>query len=511
VTTSDEDRPVDAQPDEPMPAERPRRPLAPVVVLVAVVVALVAGLLVTRATGTWGPQEARAETPPAQTRPITSAVLVCPAVPPPSDHSQTIVAAGAPSAATGTLTVTPLAGRKPVAAAPPGATVMRYVNPVGHGGPMVVRGTDDLARGLTAYATTRTSSGGARSLATQQCTQPQGETWFVGGGATSFHRATLFLTDADSADALVDVTVYTAKGPQQPTASQGLTVKAGKQKVIALDTIVTSAPTVAVQVRTRSGRVAAALLDTQVRGLQPGGVEWVPPSAAPAKELVVTAVPGGTDDHRQLALLVPGTDDAQVRVRLSTAQGTLSPEQLGQQVVPGGQLQTIDLDKVGVSGPYTVLVDSDHPVVAGVLTTRAPRGGLTDFTYGASAGPVVGGAVVLPRVSNLAPTSTLLQLTNPGDVDLVARLSPLVAGGTAPAPLSVTVPAGRTLTFWGSPGALTGLLVETAETTDLVVGWVLAEAGSRGALVTGGPVLQTPLTTTVPGVAPDPATGFPGH
>jgi hypothetical protein len=151
--------------------------------------------------------------------------------------------------------------------------------------------------------------------------------------------------------------------------------------------------------------------------------------------------------------------------------------------------------------------------VAGVLSTRAPSGELPDFTYGAAAGPVVGGAVVLPRVARSADTSTQLQLTNPGADDLVVRLSALVTGGAAPAPRSVTVPAGRTLTLpVGVPGpAPTALLVETAPRTDLVVGWVLAEQGSRGALVTGGPLPQTALTTAVPGVAADPATGYPGH
>jgi hypothetical protein len=528
MTTSDDGRPVDAEPDETAPDDtvtdetvsdetelvaRRRGPVPPTLVLVAVVLALLAGVLVTRATGTWGPHDARAQTPPAQTRPVTSALLVCAAVPPGSDHTQTIVAAGAPTAGTGTLTLTQLAGRAPIATAPPGGNVLRYLTPVGRGGPMVVRATGDLARGLTASVTTRTSLGGARSLATQQCTQPAGHTWFVGGGATQGRRSLLYLTDADTADALVDVTVYTSKGPQQPTSSQGVTVPAGKQKVLALDALVPGAVATAVEVRTRSGRVAAALLDSKVSGLQPGGVEWVPPSAPPGNELVVTGVPGDPGDRRVLSLLVPGTDDAQVRVRLSTSQGTLSPQQLGERVVPGGQLQTFDLGKAGVTGPYAVLVDSDHPVVAGVLTTRAPAGQLPDFTYGASAAPVVGGAVVLPRVARSVGTSTQLQLTNPGSDDLVVRLTTLVTGGTAPAPQSVTVPAGQTLTVpVGVTGpAPTALLVETTTRTDLVVGWVLAEQGSRGALLTGGPLPQTPLTTSVPGVAPDPATGYPGH
>jgi len=258
MTTSDDGRPVDAEPDETAPDDtvtdetvsdetelvaRRRGPVPPTLVLVAVVLALLAGVLVTRATGTWGPHDARAQTPPAQTRPVTSALLVCAAVPPGSDHTQTIVAAGAPTAGTGTLTLTQLAGRAPIATAPPGGNVLRYLTPVGRGGPMVVRATGDLARGLTDSVTT------------------------------------------------------------------------------------------------------------------------------------------------------------------------------------------------------------------------------------------------------------------------------LVTGGTAPAPQSVTVPAGQTLTVpVGVTGpAPTALLVETTTRTDLVVGWVLAEQGSRGALLTGGPLPQTPLTTSVPGVAPDPATGYPGH
>jgi len=487
----------------------------PAAVLAGALVVVAGGVALAASVGTWGPAAALAEshrTAAVASRPVTDALLVCPAVPGASDAARTVVAAGAPPGGTGALTLSRLGHPSQVlVTAREGSSLLRTVTRRNGGGALVVHGTGDLARGLTATATTRTSLGRGRSLSTLACTAPGPETWFVGGGATVGRRSVLYLSDADTADAIVDVTVWTARGQVQPTSVQGLTVPAGRVVAVPLDTLVPGAPAAAVRVRARSGRVASALFDSAVTGLVPGGAEWVPPSVEPAEHLVVTGVPGDAGTVRRLSLLVPGTDDAQVRVRLATPQGTLSPQSLGSLLVPGGRLLTIDLGKTRVSGPYAVLVDSDHPLVAGVRAVQSPQGELPDFTYGAAAAPVVGGAVMVPRADRSAGVVTRLQLTDPGNDDATVRLTTYVPPGTNPTSRTVVVPAGRSIEVpVGVTGKTVAVLVETTA-PDLVVGWVQTEAGARGPLVTSGPVLQTPLTTPVPPVAPDPAAGYPGH
>ena len=44
-----------------------------------------------------------------------------------------------------------------------------------------------------------------------------------------------------------------------------------------------------------------------------------------------------------------------------------------------------------------------------------------------------------------------------------------------------------------------------------MVGWYTIEFGAHGPLITGGPLLQTPLTVPQPPAVADPAVGFPGH
>jgi hypothetical protein len=453
----------------------------------------------------------------ASVRPVTAATLVCAAVPGRTANSSSTLAAGSPAAVTGgagTLTLTTLsaAPARPLARVD-GRSQLRYVPGRGPTRPLVLRATGAMARGLTGTVTTRTAAGPARGLQTSTCVEPSGDWWFVGGGASVGRRSVLYLADADSAPALVDVTVYTTgrptASPVLPPQAQGLTVQPDTQVALAVDAMAPAAGEVTIHVHARAGRVAAAVSDSQVTGLTPGGVDWVPPSVPPSHSVVVVGLPGDAQSSRQLALLVPGVNDAQVKVLFATPQGTLSPGAFNSLSVPAGQVTLLDLTRSGVSGVYSVVVESDQPLVAGVRTARGDRGQLREFSYATGAAPVTGGAVVLPFAWFGDGVRTVLQLTGPPDTDVFAEVSTLAVGG--PAPQRVRVPAGQTVQVAVGWTAAPPALVQTTGGLPLTVGWVIEEAGSRGPLLTGGWLPQTPVVTTLPPVEADPAVGFPGH
>ncbi len=462
------------------------------------------------------------------TAPVTRAELVCPVVATTRGVAQATVSVSSArgdlgnrlsaTSPTGTIGLYPLTAAPtaaPIATAAAGSAVLRYQVPAGKGRPLVVRATGDLAGGLTAAVTTRTTSGTTRSLQTVQCSVSGGDSWYVGGGAALGRLSRVYLTNVDAAPATVDVAVYTPTGIQRPLPVQGRTIAPGQQYSIGIDQLVPGGAATALHVTTRSGRVASAVYDSQLNGGQALGVDWVPASSGPARTLVIPGIPGDDDALRTLNLVAPGADDATVNVHLVTTQGTLSPEALQGLSVQAGQVFSVSLAGPDPVGPLSVVVESDRPVVAGVRTVR-PAGGagrFPDFSWASAAAPMVG-AVILPTVTHTATISTELQLSAPGQNDVVADVTTLVPSGVAQTPVRVTVPAGQTLQIAVGPlgVALSSVLVQVAPGADpLYVGWVLTEDGVHGPLVTGGPLPQTPLSITLPAVAPDPAVGYPGH
>jgi hypothetical protein len=287
-----------------------------------------------------------------------------------------------------------------------------------------------------------------------------------------------------------------------------------------VDQLIPGTPATTVHVVSRSGRVAAALSDSQVNGLAALGADWVPAAGEPGLTSVLTGIPGDPDATRTLLLVAPGGDDAVVNLHLVTAEGTLSPDALQGLSVPAGKLFQLVVPPPADGGAFAVVVEADRPVVAGVRTVRAgtAAGGSPDFSYAAGQAPVAG-ALVLPTATRSATVTTQLQLTNPTETDIVVDLTTVTAGTPAAAPpppttQRVTVTAGTTLQVpVGRLGAApSSVLVQAAPgTIGLYAGWVLSEAGVHGPLVTGGPLPQTAQNLLLPAMAADPATGYSGH
>jgi Family of unknown function (DUF5719) len=461
--------------------------------------------------------------PRAVIRPVTRAVLVCPSARAQSGVTTSTITAAAPDAGSGTLTISrfgPHPGA-PVAAAAPGVLGARYAVKPATSGAFLVIATGSRARGLTANVVTRTSSGAARGISSVPCTAPAGQAWLVGGGAAPGRTSLIFLTNVDPTPAVVNLTVYTAKGAQQPTPGQGVQVPPLGQVTVPVDTLVPGAGPVAVDVSTSSGRVSAAELDLQQTGLTIQGVDWVAPSPGSSTQTVITGIPGpparglpgNAAASRTLDLVVPGSVSANVSLRLVTSGGTLSPPALTNQLVPAGQLHVVDLRPYASAAPYSVQVVSDQPVVASVRTVLGPAGQTQDFAYAAGSAPIEG-SVVLPYAYNLPGYGTALQFANTGQTDVVVTIgfTPTVAGLRSTQQL--TVPAGQLVQHAVGTGDqfIRSILVTASRGgAALTVGWVFVEAGARGPLVTGGPVPQTPLTLTFPPVITDPAVGYPGH
>jgi hypothetical protein len=120
-----------------------------------------------------------------------------------------------------------------------------------------------------------------------------------------------------------------------------------------------------------------------LRGLVPGGVELLTPTAAPAAGQVVPGVAiqdaatarsirgqaGYAAASPALQVLVPGTSDAVLDVSVFGADGEVAVDGGGVITVPAGALSTVPLESLP-AGNYTVAVTADVPVSAAVRLSR---------------------------------------------------------------------------------------------------------------------------------------------
>lgn len=484
-----------------------RRPTA----ALAGVVVLVSGGLTAAYASRPAPDRAGTATAAAATRtPVQTASAVCPE-PLGNVNSITRVVASAAAAAgvadsrSGTLTVTDLAaGTRPrLTTDRPGYSVGMNVKKTL--APSLVRASGALAPGLAAIQTTRTSAGALRGLASVTCATASTTSWFVGSGAAVGRRGAVYLTNPSSTPAVVDVTLWGPKGQLTSPASTGIALGPGARKVLALDALAPGTADFGIRVHARSGRVAAALRDTEVAGLDTKGADWVPVAAEPARHVVVPGVTGG-DGSRVLHVLVPGSSDAIVKLQLVTPDGSFAPEGKDVLEIPAGTVVSVDLTKVLGGDAAAVRLDADVPVTASLIARRQGKGSpLGEFSWTAAT-PAVGEVAVLADGSTLHGQYSDLMLSAPGAAARV-RLSPRGYYGKALPARTITVPEGSTvrvpLSSVTTEAAYALLLEPQQGSGPVYAARSVSQIGSRGPLITAQPLGPVTRTVPVPGVRVD--------
>ncbi len=263
-------------------------------------------------------------------------------------------------------------------------------------GPLVFTATGSMAPGLAAGTLSQVGSGAARGLSGAACLPAGTDFWFVGPGTGVGARPSVYLTNPTDAPAVVDVNLYGPDGPLQSPSALGLAVAAHTQKILELDAVVPDVAHLAVHVVVSQGRVAAAVRDLQVNGLDAQGADWVPLSVPPSRSVVIPLSPGG-GGARELSIVDPGTGDATVAVRAVGAAGSFVPVGAESLTVPAGGVLTVDASQF--AGPtlenLAIVLSSDTPVTAGLLARRSGRSSrLADLAWSSAAAALEGPATV---------------------------------------------------------------------------------------------------------------------
>ncbi|HEY3871136.1 MAG TPA: DUF5719 family protein [Actinocrinis sp.] len=319
-----------------------------------------------------------------------------------------------------------------------------------------------FAPGFTATETlSSTSVTNEQGLAATPCTAPATNLWFIGTELGPDQQALLNMVDTDAVSAQVNISGYTGSGPISSTtmaADQGLVVGAQSEYsgTIDLTQLNTAAGgsgsnaagnPLAVDVSATSGRVAAALLDSDGGN----GRDFVLPQQ-PATHLVIPGVPApssnpSTPMKLELMLLSP-TADTGVTLKWighSTITPTVTVPQLN-----AGQVAQVNISSIPTSGePAALEIDSTSgtPVIAEVKVTA--EGG-SDTAYLSPVPALTGESVVAANTAG-----SVVELTNKGATG--AQVLVTAEGGTSPVSQTVSVPAGSTVatTVQAPPGAST--------------------------------------------------------
>lgn len=294
-----------------------------------------------------------------------------------------------------------------------------------------------LAPGYTVQQTTEISLGDGRGLLGTSCTAPRADFWFAGASTDEDRQDYVHLTNPDDTPAVVALELYGAKGAVETTADD-VNVPPHSTVPVRLSTLIPQEEKdLVVHAIAREGRVGAALqaVDTELGG------DWIPASAGPRGSVVIPGLPKDTEDAR-LVVFAPGSDDADLKVRLATPASTITPAGHETLHVKNGMVAFAELEKItqGEAGSL-VLTPSDPkdatPVVAGLQVVRG-KGGDREMAYISATDPVKEQATV----SGNERDDTTLFLTAP---EKAAEVTVVSTADGKPEKKTVSVKAGTTV------------------------------------------------------------------
>ncbi|MEE1755983.1 DUF5719 family protein [Streptomyces sp. SP18CS02] len=334
-----------------------------------------------------------------------------------------------------------------------------------------------LAPGWTTQQTTMVPAGGARGLLGVSCTAPDTDFWFPGASTARERQDYVHLTNPDDAAAVVDIELYGPNGALKSQLSDGIPVPARSSVPVLLSTL-TSDPAAAdatVHVTTRSGRVGAVVRSAD----DTTGSDWLPASADPAASLVLPGIPADATSVRLVAY-APGESDADLKIRLASPTGAITPAGGESLHVKSGMTASIDLKDVTKGEAGSLLLSPSQPgratpVVAALRVVRG-KGDKQEVAFIPATGPVGERATAADNrakgtvLSLTAPTATAqVKVTASAGTEAGAQTTKTytVKGGTTLAIPTPPVPAGLKGSYALTVETVSGGPVHAARTLEV--------------------------------------------
>ncbi|ANP55454.1 hypothetical protein J2Z21_006591 [Streptomyces griseochromogenes] len=301
-------------------------------------------------------------------------------------------------------------------------------------------GTADgkFAPGWTVQETTEVAAGTGRGLQGVNCSAADTEFWFPGASTAADRTDYVHLTNPDDSAAVVDIELYGKDGAIKSSVADGFTIQPHASEPILLSTLTDERQSdLTVHISVRSGRVGAAVqaLDDKVGG------DWLAAAADPAGSLVLPGIPKDATDVRLIAF-TPGDADADLKIRLASPGGLITPAGNETLHVKSGMTTAVDLHDVtrGEAGSLVLTpTDQSVPVVAALRVIRG-RGSKQETAFIPATAPVGTRATSADNSGR----STTLSLTAPTGTATVKVTASAGSEGGSPVSKTYTIKSGTT-------------------------------------------------------------------
>ncbi|MFP3578614.1 DUF5719 family protein [Arthrobacter sp. SIMBA_036] len=380
----------------------------------------------------------------------------------------------------------PTASPTPTTGPPVLAAALASISPVTSA---TVVGADPIGNeqaSMAANVTYSATDGDLRGLASAQCQQPGNDAWILGASTSVGRTAVLNVSNASSTPATVNLDLFGSQGQIQAANARGLLVAPGTTRSINLGGLAPGQTQLAVHLLSTGGPVAGTIQQSVLRGLVPGGVEYLSPGAAPSNLQVMSGVNiqdtaaikalGGKSDFADalpaLQLAVPGSADAVIQVHVYGANGERQIPNGGVVTVKGGTVATLNLDGLP-AGTYSVGASSDVAFAASARVTRgATVNDPSDFAWSpASARLGSQHLVAVPRDGNASLTFGV----------------PVGRGTVSYAPVTTDGKIGKAISVDMSGGTTSSIDLPAKSGASAVAGYVVSASGDPvyGALLLG--------------------------
>jgi len=485
-----------------------QRWLAPVVV--------VAGAALLIGVGVVGTQELPSRSEQAVTvQPIGSSVLLCPEPGTGGDLGVRVTAAVVPGqpgqdGGPGSAGLETLPGKESARSVIKQVGEQGQIEAFGNRLPAIrAYGEGSLAPGLVADQWGRDPSGRGRGMASTACAPAASDFWFVGGGAIAGRKTRVLLVNPDDTAASVDVIVHGPDGIIEAPAGRGLVIPALDRLTVQLDVLAPGVSATAFHVIARTVRIGASVDDEQRSGLDSVGTDWIPQSAQPANKVYVPGIINGLG-ARVLSMVSTSDNDANVTVRVMSAEGAYEPAVRNSFTVTSGAVLTVDMSPAipqtpDGALPSTLELTSDQPIVAGMRQFFGGKRVQDETAFSAGAQPFTGPAAVSGLPVRDA-TDVRLAITAPqedAEVDIV--LLPFTGGkdiSPATAPRRLKIPAGtvKNVKLEAPPGVdwFTAIVTPTENSGPILAAHRVREKSRYGDLITGYPWSPLRIIVEVP-------------
>lgn len=306
-----------------------------------------------------------------------------------------------------------------------------------------------------ATATYSAKDGDLRGLAATACQVPSNDFWLMGASTTVGETSVLTLTNPTVTPATVTLELFGREGPIDAAGLRGQLVAPGETRQVVLAGLAGNQDHVALRVRSDGGRIAGIIQQSVLRGLTPGGVELLSPTTTAGVTQVVPGVvvqdpdtarrirdqDGYATAAPELQVLVPGSSDAVLDIKVYGPDGEVSLPDGGVATAAAGSVTTVPLAALP-EGNYTIAVTSDVSIVAGARVTRGIDDGEPVDFAGARSAVRLGSDHAVALAEGVDTALVLGAPTGRGEV----TLTPVSADGALGQPVVIGIAGGTSIT-----------------------------------------------------------------